>query len=280
MSSFEADWPALREALATGIRAAATPERTDRLFPGDIAQFEVDALSLAHGAAGVLYALHSTGAGVDQAHLDWLVAAERRRPPRPGLYTGSHGVAYTLDLLGRTAEARELLDQLLPLPLEAQGNDLAAGLPGTVLTLLHFARTAPELLGHALAAAELLAERQDKLPAPAEAPIGLLLGGAGQALALLRLHERTGHTELLDRAEQTLEAELARCVLLPDGPRVLPYLQQDGTGIGPVLTELLRLRLGPPGRPGAAARRRGRGTRQPCRTPVPLPRVRPAGQCG
>ena len=32
-------WPGLRDALATAIAASATPERDDRLFPGDIEQF-------------------------------------------------------------------------------------------------------------------------------------------------------------------------------------------------------------------------------------------------
>ncbi|AUG80621.1 serine/threonine protein kinase [Kitasatospora sp. MMS16-BH015] len=249
LDGVEPDWPGLRAALATSIRASATPDRTDRLFPGDIAQFEVDALSLAYGAAGVLYALHVTGAGTDPAHARWLIEAERRRAPRPGLYTGGHGVAYTLDLLGQREEARELLDRLLDLPLEAQGGDLAGGLPGTLLTLLHFARQAPELLDRAEAAAEALTRWQDKLAAPEQAPLGLLLGGAGQALALLRTFEATGRTELLDRAEQTLAAELDRCVTVPDGTlqvpdgtRVLPYLAEGGTGIGLVLGELLRHR--------------------------------------
>ena len=41
--------------------ASATPQREDRLFPGDIAQFILRSPGLAHGAAGVLYALHQAG---------------------------------------------------------------------------------------------------------------------------------------------------------------------------------------------------------------------------
>ena len=45
--------------LARSVAASATPGRTDRLFPGDIEQFAVPGggLGIAHGAAGVLYAL-------------------------------------------------------------------------------------------------------------------------------------------------------------------------------------------------------------------------------
>ncbi|MEV6974183.1 class III lanthionine synthetase LanKC [Kitasatospora sp. NPDC093806] len=267
LTSDEPDWPALRDSLAAGILASATPERTDRLFPGDVAQFDVDALSLSYGAAGVLYALHATGADVDPAHVDWLLAAERRRGPRPGLYTGSHGVALALDLVGRRTEGRELLDALLTgadggtfgghgagpfgAPFAGQGTDLASGLPGTVLTLLHFARAGaePGLLATAREAAEALAALVDKNPPAPGDPIGLLRGASGAALAFLRLHERTGDPALLDRAEQLLDRDLARCVTtadgtlqVPDGLRVLPYLEQGGTGIGLVLDQLLRHR--------------------------------------
>ena len=86
------------------ILASATPERDDRLFPGDINQFDDGGgLNLAHGAAGVLYALAATGAGRHPEHEEWLLSARaepaaghavrllrrparrrlRARPPRP-----------------------------------------------------------------------------------------------------------------------------------------------------------------------------------------------------
>src|SRR5882757_9422869 len=50
-----ATWPQVRDALTTAILASATPDRDDRLFPGDIAQFQPGgAVNLAYGAAGVL----------------------------------------------------------------------------------------------------------------------------------------------------------------------------------------------------------------------------------
>nr|WP_181726653.1 class III lanthionine synthetase LanKC [Micromonospora provocatoris] len=46
-----ADHTPLLESLAVGIRATATPHRTDRLFPGDPGQFPHGGATLAHGAA-------------------------------------------------------------------------------------------------------------------------------------------------------------------------------------------------------------------------------------
>lgn len=152
--------------LAGAIKASATPERTDRLFPGDPAQFTHDGLGLAYGAAGVLWALHTVGAPVAGDHIEWLLEAVARRPCRPGLYTGAHGVAFTLDQLGCTRQAHNLLDRLLKEPLDALGSDLAGGLPGIGLTLLHFAGTMSDasLQATALDVAQRLAAR---LPADA-----------------------------------------------------------------------------------------------------------------
>ena len=97
-------WDRLAADMVGAIRASATPERTDRLFPGDIDQFRVPGggLGLAHGAAGVLYAL-SEAAGVRvPEYEEWLVAraADPPKGTHLGLYDGLAGVAYTLARLG------------------------------------------------------------------------------------------------------------------------------------------------------------------------------------
>ncbi|MER7762371.1 class III lanthionine synthetase LanKC [Streptomyces sp. NPDC097619] len=253
-----AEWPALRASLAAAVAASATPDRRDRLFPGDPGQFTHDGLGLAYGTAGVLWALHATGAPVDPAHVQWLVDAVPRHPRRPGLYTGSHGVALTLDRLGRTREAHALLERLLADPAEGHGTDLAAGLPGIGLTLLHFAdRTGDAaLLTAACRTAELLVRRLGTVPgAPGTTDsrrTGLLYGASGAALFLLRLYERTGDPALLDHADRAHARDLERCVLgedgtlqVDDGSRVLPYLESGSAGIGAVLADLLRHRPDP-----------------------------------
>ncbi|MFB6892060.1 class III lanthionine synthetase LanKC [Kitasatospora sp. NPDC056327] len=252
-----ADWPAIRDSLAAGIAAAATPDRTDRLFPGDVAQFTHGGLGLAHGAAGVLYALHATGAGVDPGHLRWLARAARHRTLPAGLYHGGHGVAYVLDLLGEREQALGLLRALTAAGDRATAADgeppapptLASGGPGIALTLLHFARAAGEerLLDEALATAMSAAVTWEKTGrGDAGRRAGLLAGASGAALALVRLHEHTGDRTLLDRAETLLELDLDRCVTMGDGTlqvvdrrRVLPYVETGSAGIGLVLEALL-----------------------------------------
>ncbi|MCX4767988.1 class III lanthionine synthetase LanKC [Streptomyces sp. NBC_01275] len=255
-SGDRADWPALRDSLAAAITASATPQRTDRLFPGDPSQFTHDGLGLAYGAAGVLWALHTVGAPVDPDHVEWLLEAVARRPCRPGLYTGAHGVAFALDRLGYVRQAHNLLDRLLKDPLDGQGSDLAGGLPGIGLTLLHFAGTTSDasLQAAAIGVAERLAARMPSDsggPAPGRRP-GLLHGPSGSALFFLSLHDSTGDRSLLDQAEQALRLDLARCVLgddgtlqVDEGSRVLPYLESGSAGIAAVLHAALRHRPDP-----------------------------------
>ncbi|MBS2964117.1 class III lanthionine synthetase LanKC [Actinocrinis puniceicyclus] len=254
------DWPSLRSSLSAAIAAAATPERTDRLFPGDIEQFARGGHGhgLAYGAAGVLYALHAGGAQVDPAHVDWLVEASRRDPVTPGALTGTHGTAYALDVLGRRDAALNLLDRLAEAKMTASGigdavADLTEGLAGIGLVDLHFARVtghsawrdsallaADRLAAHLAAAGERRAERLG------EAREGLVHGASGAALLAVRLYEETGDTGLLDLAEDALRRDLDACrnmadgtVQLADGTRVLPYVAVGSAGIGLVLREYL-----------------------------------------
>ncbi|NUU23334.1 MAG: serine/threonine protein kinase, partial [Streptomycetaceae bacterium] len=64
-----AEWPSLRDSIAAGIVAAATPHRADRLGPGAVAQARPGGgLPLAPGAAGVLLGLPPAGVPVDPEH--------------------------------------------------------------------------------------------------------------------------------------------------------------------------------------------------------------------
>lgn len=103
------DWPNSRDSMVKALLASATPEREDRLFPGDITQFnDGGGLGLAHGAAGVLYALDAVGAERYEEGERWLLA--RTAPPPTGtplgLYDGLAGVAHVLDRLGHRRRAR------------------------------------------------------------------------------------------------------------------------------------------------------------------------------
>jgi hypothetical protein len=257
-----AEWPALREDLARAIRASATPDRDDRLFPGDPQQFAVGGLGLAYGAAGVLYALDVTGAGRDERYERWLV--ERATSPssgsRLGLYDGLHGAAFTLAHLGYRQEALDVVDICLRENWETLGHDLLGGISGCGLNLLHLADVTgePALRAAAHRAAELVAAAQVPEESTEDAPVsgysgqpwaGLFRGRSGPALFLVRMYEDTGEVEYLDRAAEALRFDLRRCVWRDNGTievnegwRTMPYLDGGSIGIGVALDEYLRCR--------------------------------------
>lgn len=254
------DWPALRESMARAILASATPDRDDRLFPGDIAQFDTGGLNIAHGAAGVLYALAATGAGRYPEHEEWLVRHAAKPNPdetRLGLFDGLHGVAYVLDLLGHRADARKLVDvctEELNGRWDRLGVDLYGGLSGIALNLMHMSDVAddPSLWPMAVAMADAVA---DQLGGPDDVPevsgganpyAGLMYGSSGPALLFLHLYERTGQDVLLDLAGTALRQDLRRCTTRDDdsleineGWRTMPYLADGSVGIGMVLERYL-----------------------------------------
>nr|WP_318527603.1 class III lanthionine synthetase LanKC [Microbispora cellulosiformans] len=248
-------WPALRDALATAILASATPGRDDRLFPGDIVQFEPGGgVSLANGAAGVLYTLAATGAGRFPEHEEWLV----RRAAEPGIgigfYNGLHGVAYALEELGRREDALGVAERCLREPWEGLDLSLYRGLSGVALALmrLHDATGEPEFRERA---ARVVAAVADRLGGPDDVPeisggryphAGLMYGSSGPALMFLHAYERTGDPGLLDLAATALRQDLRRCVGREDGQlqvqqgwRTNPYLDEGSAGIGLVLDRYL-----------------------------------------
>ncbi|MEU2793189.1 class III lanthionine synthetase LanKC [Streptomyces sp. NPDC007100] len=242
-----ADWPRCRDSMVRGILASATPERTDRLFPGDIAQFtDGGGLGVAYGAAGVLYALAETGAGGYGEGEEWLL--RQTAPPPPGtplgFYDGLAGVACVLDRLGHPERAMELMEQILAEKWHRLAPDLHGGLAGIGLALDHLARTRGEraLRDRALEVAGHTADRLDACGKRA----GLLRGASGPALLFLRLYESTGDPSLLDLAAEALRRDLARCVrnkegtlVVDEGWRTLPYLGGGSVGIATVLDDYL-----------------------------------------
>ncbi|MGW4462746.1 class III lanthionine synthetase LanKC [Micromonospora sp. NPDC004704] len=255
-----ADWQGSRTRLAGAILSSATPDRTDRLFPGDIEQFRAGGLNLAHGAAGVLYALAAGDAGRFPEHEDWLV--ERALDPpsgsRCGFYDGLHGVAYVLEHLGHRQRALDVLDICLREPWTRLGHDLAGGLSGMALNLAELAhRTGePGLWEAAWRAADLVTDRVreaddtgSRTSGGQHPYAGLTRGRSGPALMFLRLHEVSGDPALLDLAATALRQDLRRCVVRADGAmevdegwRTMPYLAHGSVGIGLVLDQYLRHR--------------------------------------
>ncbi|MEU9645566.1 class III lanthionine synthetase LanKC [Streptomyces sp. NPDC048188] len=247
------DWPRSRDSMAEAILASATPARTDRLFPGDIAQFATagGGLSFAHGAAGVLYALAESGAGRDEDGEQWLL--ERTKQPPSGMPLGFHdglaGVAWTLERLGHRDRALDLTELLLEQSFDHLGPDLHGGAAGLGLALDSLAATTGQSAPHsaALRCAELAAEGGSPgRVSRGRARAGLLHGGAGRALLFLRLFERTRDSAFLDLAHDALRQDLDRCVVgaggalqVDEGWRTMPYLGAGSVGIGMVLDDYL-----------------------------------------
>ncbi|MBP2473525.1 tRNA A-37 threonylcarbamoyl transferase component Bud32 [Crossiella equi] len=227
--------------IANGIVAMAQPYREDRIFPGDVEQFAPGGggLTLAHGAAGVLWALSVTGHGRHPAHERWLrAAATRLRHPNPGFYNGIAGVAYALHHLGHRTEAATLLDRHLAEVPERLNHSLFSGLAGIGATLLHFGDQ-PRALN--------LADNLLSRPPDGHRGAGLMHGWSGVALFLLRLFDHTADPALLDAATTCLHRDLDQCVSTSDGTlmveekgvRTMPYLDVGSAGIALVADELL-----------------------------------------
>ncbi|MGW4209639.1 class III lanthionine synthetase LanKC [Lentzea sp. NPDC004789] len=255
------DWTVVRKEIATAILHSATPQRKDRLFPGDIEQFEVGGTCFGFGAAGVLHALAESGEGRYPEHEDWLVDAVRNDPPKqPGFFVGAHGIAHVLENFGHHDFATELVESYTPLVRTTRDHGLSAGLSGIGLNLLHFAKSREDdgFAAQAEELAERLAQQLADVPPPADkARAGLLHGWSGPALFFLRLFEHTAERRWLQLAEQALERDLAETMIALDGSlqvrdgtfRTLPYVGIGGAGIALALTEFAKVA---PERPCAA----------------------------
>jgi predicted Ser/Thr protein kinase len=250
-------WPRLSAALTTAIRASATPARADRLFPGDIDQFRVPGggLGLAHGAAGVLYALDEAAGVRVPEYEEWLLAraADPVRGSHLGLYDGLAGVACVLSRFGHADAALRTAEMCAGDRWERLGAGLYGGLAGFSLAMLALGDSAGEFALHeaGLKAAEIVADRVlartgMEPDGDQDGAAGLMRGSAGQALLLVRLYERTGDPAYLDAAQTAVRADLDRCVLdgkgslqVNDGWRTLPYLSGGSVGLGLVIDRFL-----------------------------------------
>jgi tRNA A-37 threonylcarbamoyl transferase component Bud32 len=253
-----ARWDRLAADMVGAIRASATPDRADRLFPGDIEQlrFPGGGLGLAHGAAGVLYALTEAAGVRVPEYEEWLVThvAEPPKGMRLGLYDGLAGVAYTLARLGHQDAAARAALTCLGENWDRLGHGLYGGLPGFALALIFVGDHVgePRLADAAIRAAEIVAAPYAaaggaagrETAAGSRSAVGLLHGASGKALLFIRLYERTGDPAYLDAAEGAIAVDLEQCVTdgngalqVDDGWRTLPYLARGSVGIGMVIDQ-------------------------------------------
>ncbi|GGP79297.1 class III lanthionine synthetase LanKC [Saccharothrix coeruleofusca] len=245
---------ALLDSMTRAIAASATPRRADRLFPGDPKALEDGGYTLAHGAAGVLYALHSTGQPVDRSHVAWLSSATRRVPARAGLWDGLHGAALVLHGLGHEREACEALDRAAPAARAVTSPALYDGLAGIALALRYMAvatgdphwRSALDAVTDRLAGT-VSALDGDARASEDDARSGLMHGFTGAALFFLRRHQDTRDNAYLDVALRALEIDLERCrlrdsgeVVMAQGARLMPYLGIGSGGLVEAIDLYLR----------------------------------------
>lgn len=248
-----ADGPDLVAAIARTLLTDATPGRSDRLWPGDPAQFTQPATSLAHGALGVLMVLQRAGVKAPSDVTHWAERAEPEGgasvPRRLGLLDGLAGTVWAYRGMGVHELADRRFRELITNQHATVGSDLYGGLPGLGLTMLHEAESQPTMRDAAIAIAANLRERWLRLEPPSRVATGaggLMHGATGTALFALRLYETTGDRDHLQIATEAMDFDLHSLAAAPDGSlqvdegwRLLPYLGSGSAGIGIVLTQLL-----------------------------------------
>ncbi|MPV38664.1 lanthionine synthetase C family protein [Georgenia subflava] len=222
-----ADYPLFLDEVGRRIIDAATPDRTDRLFPPALALMPAEGACpeggacFGHGAAGVLWSLVGAGVEVPEELTDWLVrAAEKLPATAPGFLDGLAGVALTLDRLGRFDDADRLWRTVEEFPLDLLGTSLADGLAGIGLALLERApvRDVAALMTRVEEIGALVLERLAQTSSGVERS-GLLHGGTGAALFLLHLYALSEDPALLDGIEEALQRDIATLGWGPDGRR-------------------------------------------------------------
>lgn len=219
--------------------ATADPDREDRLFPADAMVFQTNALSLAHGAYGTLYALHRVGAEApDELHAWALRRSTAHSSMPPGLYYGTAGVAWAQAVLGDVPTALRTLRDAADHPLLLAEPGVATGAAGHGMACLRLWHTAgaPDLLDRALAIGTHLAttaRREGSVVswplADGGTPVGYADGASGVAMFLLALHAATGDPEWLELGRAGLDFDLARARRHPSGLWSFPAEAAEAT---------------------------------------------------
>lgn len=236
-----------REAITRGIQRSATPQRPDRLFPGDIATFSQPrgGIGLLHGALGILNVLVAEGTQLEPRWKDWVVTNIRRPYPwTAGMDNGLEGVALAASRIGLEEEANQLLHQTpsSPAPQPWWSNGTAGQMLALAEASIQLAD--PNLIERALTYTEHITEalHADAVPGYSS---GLLRGWSGVALALLRTAElldahgeQQTARELRTAAHEAITRELQaghwtqEALLLRNGRKLMPYLANGSAALG------------------------------------------------
>ncbi|MFD0557135.1 serine/threonine protein kinase [Stackebrandtia endophytica] len=264
LDAVRADAIEVRDGIARYLRGTATPERDDRLFPGDVATFETNPHHVAYGAAGVLHAMTRLPGEVPPRLPTWLLHSAITNATHPaGLYVGQAGIAWVLDELGHTEYAAALARQAAGHPNRDHSPGILRGGAGVGMACLRLWKSTGDEahlrdavdVGRSLADSAVIdddgAHWMDTDPlGERHVPLGYGNGPAGVALFLLYLHLATGDTETLRLGRAALDFELAHAVRHSDSmttfrgdldaersPKLRAYFDEGTAG---VLTTLVR----------------------------------------
>ena len=243
------------------IIAQADYSRTDRLFPADAAIFKTNPMSLAHGTAGVAYALNKMEGSVPKPVLDWIL--ERNLDPAlypPGLYIGLAGIAWAMLEIGLRKESRKVMESTFEHPLLFESADLHYGIAGWGLAnLKFFAELKDQLyLEKALSAGDFLVDNLSEnekgcfWESESGTRLGYFHGGSGISTFLLYLYLASGKESFLDKGIKALDFEINNSSPNMDGGAswkrsvnegqiVYPYLKYGSAGVGTAIVRYYRL---------------------------------------
>lgn len=241
----------------------ADATRHDRLFPSDLSVFETNPLSIAFGAAGVLYALKRMKGSAPSLLVDWLSNKSKGDLDLPpGLYLGQAGVAWVLNELGLAPQAISLMRLTRSHDLLQEESGILIGCSGYGLACLKLwsQGLGEEFLDDAVNVGTLLlssAIENERGVHWRDSDGGISLGyghgASGIALFLLYLSCASANSEFSRVGRRALDFDLSHCIWqgqkvagFParvlddlDGPPVVPRGYWDAGSAG-ILTSVVR----------------------------------------
>ena len=207
--------------------------REDRLFPADPMVFYTNPLSVAYGAAGVVYALSRITESVPKSILAWLLS-HPVNPDHypPGLYVGSAGIAWALWESGFEEVALQTMRATEDHPLLCDTADIFYGASGYGLASLRFYLGTGEQtwLDQAVRIGEwLLSSKVEEDGRGCYWPdkegnvwLGYTRGSSGIALYLLYLGILTDQKGFVEIAERALAFDLSQVSAVEEGHFSMP----------------------------------------------------------
>jgi hypothetical protein len=231
------------------------PEGREVLFPTDPFAYQTNRLGLGFGACGTLYALSKCGFEAPKAAFDWLERHLDRLEPNelvPGLLTGTSGMAWCLWELGMGDRAIALMESANQSSLLERNHSMLYGAAGIgMANLFLYSRTSDHKylakaneIAEMLLASSLADERGIYWIYDDKTSLGYGYGQSGVALFLLRVHQFSGRTDVLEAGRSALLFDLSHAVehdknvksffATPDGKTLEPYLEEGSAGIAKV----------------------------------------------